>query len=246
MNKYLKSFGAISLVLTATSVNAALIDLSTWTSEGNGTWYLAADNNSVTQTQNGNPTVFINGEDSQGQQLSGQITVETTSDDDFIGFVLGYNAGDLTNSSANYLLIDWKQSNQNYSGTTGEAGLAISQVTGAFSSLADFWGHTGVVTELAEATMLGNTGWGDGVTYDFDLVFTSELVEVYVNDILELSATGTFSNGSFGFYNYSQSDVQYASINQTTAVIPEPSTLAIFSVALLGFAGYRRRFQQKG
>ncbi|MEC9102491.1 MAG: hypothetical protein VX878_01640, partial [Pseudomonadota bacterium] len=93
---------------------AAPVDRSTWTANGNGSWNLAGDNNSVKQTLNNSPTVFINQKDSQGLALSGTIKVETTSDDDFIGFVLGYNNGDLTNGSADYLLIDWKQGNQSF------------------------------------------------------------------------------------------------------------------------------------
>ncbi len=57
--------------------------------------------------------------DSQGQTLSGTIEVQATSDDDFIGFVPGYNSGDDTNASADYLLIDWKQTTQSTGGVAG-------------------------------------------------------------------------------------------------------------------------------
>jgi len=102
---------------SASSVAAAPVDLSSWSVEGGGgRWVVASDNNSVFQTRNtSSPTIFFdNSAASQGNDLRGTIEVETTSDDDFIGFVLGYNAGDLDNASANYLLVDWKQADQTF------------------------------------------------------------------------------------------------------------------------------------
>lgn len=51
---------------------AAPVDLSGWTAQGGGTWVLQPGNNSVLQTQNGNPTVFFGPGNAQGNQLSGR------------------------------------------------------------------------------------------------------------------------------------------------------------------------------
>lgn len=230
------------------SAHAAPVDLSTWTAEGPGNWVTAADNNSVLQTLNDNPTLFFNGVNSQGKALSGSITVETTSDDDYVGFVLGYNAGDLTNDSASYILIDWKQIDQGSFGCTAQAGLAISQVSGAVGNDAGAWCHAPAnnVTELARATNLGDTGWADNTTYTFKLTFTDSLIEVFVNDVLELSVSGAFADGSFGFYNYSQASVRYAGIQEDVvppSEIPLPAALPLMAMGLggLGFWSARRR-----
>tara|TARA_R110001606_G_scaffold395664_2_gene568383 strand:- start:343 stop:1095 length:753 start_codon:yes stop_codon:yes gene_type:complete len=234
-----------ALTLLSGAVLAGPVDLSPWTVNGTGTWNLQAGNNAVKQTVNGNPTVFHNNQDSQGKALSGTIKVETSSDDDYIGFVLGYNNGDLSNSSADYLLIDWKQLDQNYYGN-GLKGLAISQVTGALGDNSGAWSHAPAnnVTELQRATTLGSTGWSDNTEYSFDLIFTTSLVEVFVNGAKELSITGTFNNGSFGFYNYSQANVLYAGIEEDIAppsAVPVPAAVLMFAPALLGFLGLRRR-----
>ena len=227
---------------------AALVDLSSWTAEGAGSWTLQSGNDTVYQSTNGDPTVFFSGIDSQGLSLSGEITVRTTSDDDFIGFVLGYNAGDINNSNADYLLIDWKQSNQQWFGGTANAGLAISRVTGAID-LPTFWQHesTSGFQELQRGPTLGSTGWNDNTTYSIDLVFTSSMVQVFVDEELELSVSGNFANGSFGFYNYSQSDVLYAGITEDIASAPTnvngPTSLGIFALSSLGLLGFRRRRQ---
>lgn len=231
--------------LAAFNGHAATIDLSSWTQEGDGNWILQTGNDTVLQTVNGQPTVFHSGTNSQGQSLSGEITVTTTSDDDFIGFVLGYNAGDLTNEDADYLLIDWKQANQSFSnwGTATE-GLAISRVTDELFNL-NAWDHEAAlgVEELQRATNLGSSGWDDNTTYSFDLIFTSSLVQVFVNDVLEISVTGSFSDGAFGFYNFSQPNVLYAGITsdvvEPPANVSAPATLGITLLGLLGLLARR-------
>jgi hypothetical protein len=172
---------------------------------------------------------------------------EAGGDNDFMGFVLGYNDGDVTNASADYILIDWKQGDQ----SPGVDGLAISRVTGALQpnngshTSNDAWSHSGVVTELARATTLGSTGWLDNTTYDFDLIFTSTQIQVSVNNAVQLSIAGLFNNGSFGFYNFSQAKVLYAGIEERTAPpigeVPIPAAAFLFAPALLGFMGLRRK-----
>ncbi|PHS33159.1 MAG: PEP-CTERM sorting domain-containing protein [Methylophaga sp.] len=234
--------GAAAFLLSGAAI-ADSVDLSTWSANGSaGNWVLQGSNDSVKQTVNTTrPTFFHNGTDSQGLVLSGSITV-TGSDDDFIGFVLGYNDGDNANSSADYILIDWKRGNQ----LNGTAGLAISQVTGSLDygshETNGAWTHTNNVNELARATTLGSTGWVQNQEYTFDLIFTSTLIKVFVDGVEELSISGIFSNGSFGFYNLSQAGVTYAGIEQNIApAVPVPAALFMFAPALLGFMGLRRK-----
>jgi len=71
---------------------------------------------------------------------------------------------------------------------------------------------------------------------------------VFVNDVLEIDLDGSFANGAFGFYNYSQAAVLYAGITEDilplpVGAIPEPAPWAmlIAGFGLVGPAARRRR-----
>jgi hypothetical protein len=186
------------------------INLTEWKANGTGNWVLQTDNRTILQTLNADPTMYHNNVDSQSIifELTGEITVKTSSDDDFIGFVLGYKDGDLNKDDVDYLLIDWKQGDQ----SGGKKGLSISRITKKLTPGA--WTHDSSkgVTELQRGMSLGNVGWRDNTSYIFRITFTSTLVEVFINDVKELSITGEFSDGAYGFYNYSQGSVLYSAI----------------------------------
>ena len=241
---------AAAMALVPSGVFAGTVDLSGWIengfkgNNGAGTWGVeGADNDSVVQSINGQPTVFFEaGSNAQGNSLAGQITVETTGDDDFVGFVLGYQDGEMNSNSADFWLIDWKQGNQ-----SGAArGLSLSHVSGdiANGGNADpvFWEHTGAVTEVQRAANLGDTGWNDLQTYDFELVFTETLIQVYVDGMLEIDYSSAdngspFTDGAFGFYNYSQNAVRYAGITEDVVVPPSAVPLPASSLLLIGAFG---------
>lgn len=249
MNKPIIAAAVAAFAFSAGGAVAAPVDLTSWSAEGQGTWTVANPADTVLQSINGEPTVFHNNSaNSQGTALSGSIKVEASSnwDDDFIGFVLGYEAGELNSATADYWLIDWKQANQNAYGATGLAGLALSHVTGAETDT-EFWGHTGVVNEVARGTNLGSTGWADETEYTFDLTFTSTLIEVFVDGDLEISFSGNFTDGGFGFYNFSQGHVTYAGISNRVippinpSVVPLPAGMPIMLTALGIFGWMARR-----
>ncbi len=162
------------------------VDLSTWTAEsypavsgfGAGVWTVAGDNLSVYQSVNGQPTLFYSDFLAFNTSFQGKIKVETTSDNDFIGFALGFQPGDTSNSSADYLLVDWKQGSQTFNfgspsctpGSFAPRGLAVSRVTG-IPTADEFWGHTNFdspacsdlnngLQELQRGSTQGSTGRG--------------------------------------------------------------------------------------
>lgn len=249
---------AVGLGMAPAMAATTPVDLSSWTAEGYGNsfnWVLEPGNNAVRQTVNGAPTVFYAPGNAQGKALSGTIQVATTSDDDFVGFVLGFKPGDLTASATDFILIDWKQSTQSFFGVA-PVGLAIHRVTAGLADNAGAWSKAPGfgITTIARANNLGSTGWLDNRLYTFNLEFTSSNIKVFVDDVLEFDIDGTFADGAFGFYNYSQQQVLYAGIEETTlppppppppvgGVVPEPSTWAmlIAGFGLVGGVARRRR-----
>lgn len=244
---------AVAIMAPATSL-AAPVDLSGWTENGRpnngaGTWTVQGTNNdSALQSRNGNPTVFFDpAANAQGTALSGSIKVETTSDNDFIGFVLGYQNNEINSTNADFWLIDWKQGDQ----SPAVDGLALSHVTGDLTgttggSFGGWWNHVAPINEVQRATSLGSTGWNDNQEYIFDIVFTSSLIQVKVDGQTELSYAGNFTDGSFGFYNFSQAQVRYAGITQDVVpptAVPLPAALPLLAggLGILGLAGWRRR-----
>lgn len=237
-------FFTIGLLVMSSLAFADPIDLSGWTAYPGGTWTVASDGSSVLQTTNGAPTYFVSGTNYIDTTFEGSFGVETTSDDDFIGFVFGFNGLE------DYLLFDWKQGRQNYSGFASD-GFTLSQITGNHVNL---WNHSG-----AGITVLGtsygddtnDTGWADNTVYRFTLDYTTTNIRIAINDATIFDVAGTFGNGAFGFYNYSQSQVRYAGFEEDEYVppnsdpVPEPSTILLMGAGLLGLVGYSRKRSKK-
>ena len=67
---------------------------------------------SVLQTINGDSTFFVSPDDQFNKEIKGKFGVETTYDNDYIGFVFGYQTPAGTGSDLNFILFDWKQADQ--------------------------------------------------------------------------------------------------------------------------------------
>jgi len=238
--------GLAVLILMSSSPAAGGAQFSSWEVESypavsglpSGTWVIGADEVSVTQIADGQPSVFLSPFDARNHVIEGRMRVND-GDDDFFGFVVGFEEGDSTNPAADFLLIDWKRATQTHDfgdpsctlGTTADVGMAISHVLGV-PTADELWGHANEdapcsdlnngVKELARAPVLGNSGWTPNNNYFFRVETTSDRVRVYVNNSLQIDHAATIPAGSFGFYVFSQSAVAFTDVTVTQSVTPSP------------------------
>ncbi|MEY1555223.1 VPLPA-CTERM sorting domain-containing protein [Yoonia sp. R2331] len=257
------------MFLATSAAQAADVNLNDWVAENyppvsgfsGANWMVnGPGGESVTQTINGQPTIFYADTQAQGTQVTGKASVITNSDNDFFGFVLGFNPGDTMNSAADYLLVDWKQADQNFNftggtanltpGSTATAGLAVSRVSG-IPTADELWGHfdgagnaNGGVQELARAsTSLGSTGWNNFEEYEFSFDFGPNNLVIKVNGVEQFNLAGSFSNGRIGFYNFSQDTVKYSAFTTDPGsfAVPLPASAWLLIAAFGGLGLAKRR-----
>ncbi|MEN8898698.1 MAG: putative Ig domain-containing protein, partial [Nonlabens sp.] len=199
------------------------ISLTNWIQEGdlsNGSWTLSNEDPSgsgefftVTQGTNSDPTYYVSQENYINTSIQGQFGVFTTSDDDFFGFVLGYQ-GPTAAAPNNYkmLLFDWKQATQTASGQgTAPEGMRLIRYDGEISPSEvpnAFWGVDHPNAEvLASNTSVG--GWSDNTWYNFKVTYSENNVTILIDGSEVFNIDGSFEAGRFGFYNYSQEATSY-------------------------------------
>ncbi|MBX2818243.1 MAG: hypothetical protein KTR29_01140, partial [Rhodothermaceae bacterium] len=186
---------------------AAAQDLNNWAQKGpasSGSWDVASDGQSVTQSERVDNaiTFFVSDKTYSDVELRYKVNVQTTRDDDHIGFVVGFNEpmsdAEADSIDTDFILIDWKQTFQNSSGFIAEEGLAISAFKGRFSTTSagnagnwPFWAHEPEVGFDTLATAYGDTyGWEDNVEYDVIINYSPTQITVDVE-----GGTGAFQNG---------------------------------------------------
>ena len=223
--------------ITFNSFSQEIVDLSTWEQRGdlnNGNWVYDSNANSVKQTNNSNPTFYVSDQNFINKTITGEIYVNTSSDDDFIGFVLGFE--EPTASLLNrykFLLVDWKQLDQDPSNNTlAKAEIRLIYYDKAANDPGNiFWStptqtSTWGVIDIYEPSpsfpdVNSQGGWEEFKTIEFKAVYSENNVKIFFDfgdgnftKVFDVDASSipffeSFPNGRVGFYNYSQNEVIY-------------------------------------
>ena len=208
------------------------LDLSSWTAytydlsggQAVGKWVLSDNKITVIQKINADPSFFLNNINQTSYKMDGSFRVKTTGDDDFIGFVFGYQ------NDHQFYIFDWKQTTQNANGygltNEGFRILKIDADSRNDLTLYDFWQSNTANSTILASSFGDDKGWEDNKFYDFHLEFSpgTFTVVIYVGgtDIELWNITiddDSYNSGQFGFYNFSQENVEYSGFEQTGGVV---------------------------
>ena len=148
------------------------MNLAPWTtkqyelnSQPDAVWQKDLPNNSVTQIINADSSFLLSDFNFSNGQMDGTWRVNTNTDDDFIGFVFGYQ------NSEHFYLFDWKKADQSDPLGFAERGMSI-KVFNAGTPLTgnDFWPTAGNGTRVR--SIFHNTvPWASFTDYQFTLSF---------------------------------------------------------------------------
>lgn len=217
----IKIFVLMIVVISVACKSYAIppIDLGTWSivqydfgDQPDANWVLSNGNTLVDQNVNADASILLGDFDVSGRVVDGTWRVDDSNDDDFIGFVFGYQG------RGQYYLFDWKQFDQQSpfgSNVFGEKGMSLKIVNvpgGGDPTADDLWATsgTGNISVIKHNTI----GWKDFTDYSFHLEFTNGFFVIEISEngsVLERWEVfdNTFTSGFFGFYNYSQANVVY-------------------------------------
>ena len=157
------------------------------------------------------------------------ITLEVvgSGDDDFVGFVFGYQ------DNEHFYLVDWKKGNQGFNwgdpvtvnDDYAEQGIKLKKIDGSWTR-DGLWGGT---DGADVSTLTGPTagGWAFNTPYTFDVELNSGHIVVEKDGTLLFDITdSSFQDGKIGLYGFSQDDLLFSGV----VAIPEPASLLLLSL----------------
>ncbi|MBN2730355.1 MAG: PKD domain-containing protein, partial [Bacteroidales bacterium] len=202
------------------------IDFSSWRQQGNltqGSWIISNNNRTITQTENLKTTFYVGQNEYINTNITGTIRVNDTDDDDYVGFVFGYNNPISTTDNHDYWLFAWKKgTQQDY--VDGQyilinGGYSLIRVEGSFPENEidkAIWTHTQDSRFTIVDKKWGNQyGWESYKEHTFQLKLTPSRVQIYIDGEVIFDVRDCFRSGKFGFFNYSQEAVEYSNFNYT-------------------------------
>jgi hypothetical protein len=188
------------------------INLNDWsTKDSNGDWSVSQDGSYVYQAINGNPTIFESKADTYGNaKISGKIRVRSAAgDDDFIGMVFGMK------NSKDFYMWSWKKGNQSINGGVSYEGHYLAHVTGGVGAINWFMEKDKTGYDALDSKISTSAGWNHNTYYDFEIIYSSNKIEIFVEGSKVLSASGSnFPDGKIGFFNLSQGMVEYYKVTE--------------------------------
>ncbi len=210
----------ISFVVFTNGLSAQCItklDFRSWHAMGNPDAYWLIESDSVLR-ENGDahpPTFFVTDMNLINVQISGIMRIEPSFDDDFIGFVFGYQKPSSGSHENDYefILFDWKGAEGEHFGYHAYEGFHLTDVDKFMPPNEQwryFWGHTDEEGfDILKRDIGENKGWEFNKDYHFKLTYTSTRIIISINGKEIFDVSGCFKAGGFGFYAFSQQNLLF-------------------------------------
>ncbi len=166
------------------------------------------DGTQTCTTSNSDPTAFVCPIVHEQARITGTMVVNTTDDDDIIGFVWGWQSMD------QFYLLSWKQSYQNWFGCNGNPGITVKLVDRTQPYVAEDFAcdvDTSNVAVLMTPAETTTQGWIDNREYGVEILYDQTQTEITITDLSNnmevvnfVVMDGTYPSGQFGTYDFSQ------------------------------------------